>query len=206
MKKILLLLLLILIGCSKNGVYETYYDDSNQLYSVETYKNGQLDGPYQSFYDNGILKEDSNYKNGKLHGSYKLYYSNGIKQTIANYKNGKLDGVHKSYFEWGEHRENTYFENGEMISKKEYENSSSSGNSSPCSASASEVKRKALSHANANYYLAASFTGCRFETGQVKTNESGNTYYVSIYCGANNPIDYIYKCNNGSLELISVND
>ena len=55
MKKLLPLLLLILIGCSKNGVYETYYEDSNQLKRIETYKNDILDGPFKQFYKDTAL-------------------------------------------------------------------------------------------------------------------------------------------------------
>ena len=189
----------------QNGLWLTYYENG-QIKIEGNYKDDKQEGIHKLYLESGQIKSEGTFKNGIEDGPSKSYYSNGQIKTSGNYKNGKRDGVHKAYLESGKHRGNTYFKNGEMISKKDYENSSSSGNSSPCSASASEVKRKALSHANANYYLAASFTGCRFETGQVKTNESGNAYYVSIYCGANNPIDYIYKCNNGNLELISVND
>ena len=62
MKKLLLPLLLILIGCSgieyddldeRHGVY--YRKDTNEIYS----------GPFISYHDNGQLKEEGTYKDGK---------------------------------------------------------------------------------------------------------------------------------------------
>ena len=113
MKKILPLLLLILIGCSKEPVYrdslnfrnETFYTlNSNQPYSgpvIDLYKNGQLkmeatikdgklDGPYKTYYDNGQLAGEGTYKDGKLDGLQKLHYNNGRLKKEETYKDGKV--------------------------------------------------------------------------------------------------------------------
>ena len=62
MKKILPLLLLKLIGCSKP------------------------DGPFTTFHDNGQLKEEGTYKNGKPEGLFKSYvtYERLIREEFFN--------------------------------------------------------------------------------------------------------------------------
>jgi len=48
-----------------------------------------LYGIFESYYDNGILKERANYRRGKKDGTYLSYNENGklLKKDI--YKNGK---------------------------------------------------------------------------------------------------------------------
>lgn len=77
---------------SFTGIVETFYSNG-QLEFKETYKNGKLDGPHKSYYENGELKSEGNGV-----GVYKEYYNNGrIKEEIdenGSYKryerNGKL--------------------------------------------------------------------------------------------------------------------
>lgn len=74
------------------GVVKAFYTNG-QLEFEETYKNGKLDGPHKSYYENGELLSEGNGE-----GVYKEYYNNGrIKEEIdenGNYKcyerNGKL--------------------------------------------------------------------------------------------------------------------
>ena len=97
MKKLLPLLLLILIGCSKNGVYETYYENG-RLKEVGTYKDGKEDGLWK-FYGrwNGRLKQEGIIKDGEEEGLHKFYNDNGQLGTEVSYKDGELDGPLKSY-------------------------------------------------------------------------------------------------------------
>ena len=73
--------------------------------------------------------------------------------------------------------------------------------SSQCSKST--VKIIAKKYANKKYGIGSSAAGCCFETGTVR--KSGDTYSVTVYCGANNPIDFTYECTDGRLRLVSVN-
>ena len=92
MKKILLLLLFILIGCSKEPINmdemlierdQVYYTkDTNQPYS----------GPVFSLHENGQLEAEGTLKDGKRNGPNKEYYDNGQLQAEGTLKDGTLDG------------------------------------------------------------------------------------------------------------------
>jgi antitoxin component YwqK of YwqJK toxin-antitoxin module len=64
-----------------------------------TYKDGLLDGPYVSYYnnDNGQLCRKGHYKNGEKDGPWVGYYYDGQLMDKGHYKNGKKDGPWVSY-------------------------------------------------------------------------------------------------------------
>ena len=64
-----------------------------------TYKDGLLDGPYVSCYnnDNGQLCRKGHYKDGKKDGPWVGYYYDGQLMDKGHYKNGKKDGPWVSY-------------------------------------------------------------------------------------------------------------
>ena len=64
-----------------------------------TYKDGLLDGPYVSYYnnDNGQLCRKGHYKDGKKDGPWVGYYYNGQLMDKGHYKDGKKDGPWVSY-------------------------------------------------------------------------------------------------------------
>ncbi len=61
-----------------HGIIETYHPKTKILIKEESYKNGKLDGLYQEWYNNCILKSRSNYKNNKLDGLCEEWQDNGI--------------------------------------------------------------------------------------------------------------------------------
>lgn len=82
----------LLVNKLPQGEWKYYHFDSDQLMSVENYKQGKLDGVRKVFYKDGSLAEVSNYANGKLDGNYKKYAENETILEDYNYKKGKLDG------------------------------------------------------------------------------------------------------------------
>jgi len=127
MKKLLPLLLLILIGCSKepinkepinmnemlverNDVY--YTRDTNQPYS----------GPVFTLYENGQLEWEGTLKNGIENGPFKTYskYYNGPLSIEGTYKDGELDGTYKSYYPNGQLKEEGTIKDGKLIDYQEY--------------------------------------------------------------------------------------
>lgn len=46
-----------------NGIYETYYDNG-QIKTRKNYKDNKLDGLSEEWYDNGQMRESKNFKNG----------------------------------------------------------------------------------------------------------------------------------------------
>ena len=88
MKKLLLLILLILIGCSKDdGLHTRYYLDGDK--EERTFKNNVKEGPYVYYYlresDGG--REEGTYKNGVREGPVVYYFSDGDREK-GTYKNG----------------------------------------------------------------------------------------------------------------------
>lgn len=74
------------------GEWKYYHFESDQLMSVENYKQGKLNGIKKVFYKDGSLAEVATYVNGKIDGLYKKYAENETILEEINYKNGKLDG------------------------------------------------------------------------------------------------------------------
>jgi len=80
-------------GKKREGKWLFYHTDGKAIMSEENYKNGKLDGVYNTFYPNGELTEITSYKNGLLDGSYKKYSIKGILYNDFNYAGGKLNGM-----------------------------------------------------------------------------------------------------------------
>jgi antitoxin component YwqK of YwqJK toxin-antitoxin module len=71
----------------------------------------QKDGPYVTFYDNGMIREKGRYLNGKKEGSWRSYNSRGQVLQVETYAAGKITnfkkpGVIKKYA--------TYHDNGRV--------------------------------------------------------------------------------------------
>ena len=110
MKKLLLLVLLILIGCSEpepinmnemlNERDDIYYTkDTNQPYS----------GPVFSLHENGQLSNEGILKNGKLEGPFKTYHENGQLKTEGTYTDGLEYGLWKFYHSNGQLKEEGFW-------------------------------------------------------------------------------------------------
>ncbi len=120
----------LLMNKLPQGEWKYYHFESDQLMSLENYKQGKLNGIKKVFYKDGSLAEVSNYLNGKIDGVYKKYAENETLLEEINYKKGKLDGPalyydgkgninvkgqYKNDRKWGYWE--TY-ENGKLISKE----------------------------------------------------------------------------------------
>ena len=112
------------------GEWKYYHFESDQLMSVENYKQGKLNGVKKVFYKDGSVAEVANYVNGNLEGVYKKYAENETLLEEIHYKKGKLDGPalyydgkgninvkgqYKNDRKWGYWE--TY-ENGKLIAKE----------------------------------------------------------------------------------------
>ena len=79
-------------GKNREGTWVYFHENGKTLMSEETYKNGQLNGSYKTFYDSGKPTEVANYVNGLLDGPYKKYAIKGHIYQDFNYRYGKLNG------------------------------------------------------------------------------------------------------------------
>ena len=66
-----------------------------------SFKNGQRDGAWVHYYENGQLEYKGNFKNGWLEGAWVWYYDDGQVNNKGNYKKGKRDGAWVYYREDG---------------------------------------------------------------------------------------------------------
>ena len=57
----------------------------------------RVDGTFEEFYENGLLKEKSSYKGGVKNGLRITYYENGPLAETITYKGGEIDGPFESY-------------------------------------------------------------------------------------------------------------
>tara|TARA_B110000259_G_scaffold112128_1_gene128024 strand:- start:322 stop:1488 length:1167 start_codon:yes stop_codon:yes gene_type:complete len=71
----------------RNGVFESYYENG-QLKEVKTYKDGNYYGLFEIYYENGQLAEKYNYKDGNSDGLFESYYENGQLKSKENYRDG----------------------------------------------------------------------------------------------------------------------
>jgi len=65
------------------------YDFSYCPFVFATTKDGEYDGLYTYWYENGQKKKEGTYKDGKLDGLWTEWYENGQKESEETYKNGE---------------------------------------------------------------------------------------------------------------------
>ena len=102
------------------GPYESYWPNG-QLCVKCTYKDGKEDGPCKSYHDDGQLWEKCTYKDGKLDGPYVLYHKNGQLKKKCIYKDGEYDGPYEEYRDNGRLWEKLVYRMGERLDGKEAE-------------------------------------------------------------------------------------
>jgi antitoxin component YwqK of YwqJK toxin-antitoxin module/tetratricopeptide (TPR) repeat protein len=83
-----------------SGRYLLLYPNGNKM-AEGRYVNGNLDGPYNTYFFDGSLESSSFYRNGMLDSSFKNFYYGGAKYREGQYSMGKKTGSWKSYDEDG---------------------------------------------------------------------------------------------------------
>ncbi|MGL5350790.1 MAG: toxin-antitoxin system YwqK family antitoxin [Cetobacterium sp.] len=96
----------------KNGVPEgkwlSFYTNG-KIKSIENWRNGELNGKYVLYSQDGHKTFQTYYLKGKDHGLFRLYHENGKPHIVGNFNNGQAIGI------W-----NYYNQNGKLIGKREY--------------------------------------------------------------------------------------
>ena len=94
-----------------------------------SYSESPPDGPYETFYSNGQLKEKGSYKDGKRDGAWEQFYDAGQLKSKGNFNNGEgllkwfdQEGQWLSTEEWaegenGERRLDEFDENEQLIQR-----------------------------------------------------------------------------------------
>lgn len=104
-----------------------FYQENNQLLSIENYDKGKIVGIRKVFFPGNIIAEETAYVNGVKDGAYKKYSDNGVVLEEASYKageyhgpavyrNGKNEVVAKGQFKNGKKAGVwQYFEKGKLV-------------------------------------------------------------------------------------------
>mgnify|MGYP001243860537 CR=1 FL=1 len=107
----------------KSFNYFNNYFDNRLLSYVDTYKDGKLVSKkqFQYFPTSGQVLIELNFnKDGELDGPYKKYHENGQLEEEGTFKDGKGDGTFKFYDVNGQLRFKETLKDGELIDSKEY--------------------------------------------------------------------------------------
>ena len=135
MKKLLLLpiLLLSLISTScwgvdwndlveRDGLYYQKFTDTpftgkySGPYGSGEIKDGQMEGAWEEYWGDGLLRGKGSYKNGVRVGDWVNYLSNGQLYSKGSTKNGKWEGEVVWYNESGSIKEVRTFKDRKLIS------------------------------------------------------------------------------------------
>ena len=80
----------------KEGVTHFWYADGNPD-TTSTWKNGFMEGDFQSFHRNGKIHVRTNYLNGRFHGKLNEWNSRGQIITHCNYEMGLRQGFCRTW-------------------------------------------------------------------------------------------------------------
>ena len=106
------------------GLGTWYYRNGEKDAQYTCDVQGNIQGEYLKYYENGKLKEQAYFKNGVLTGKYSEFYENGKKKSVCNYKDNLLEGAQYSYYESGKLESIYPFSSGKLngLTKEYYEN------------------------------------------------------------------------------------
>jgi antitoxin component YwqK of YwqJK toxin-antitoxin module len=90
------------------------YYNFGQLTKLAMYKNGQLDGIYETYSRNQIIAERHFYENGVKHGLSTWFFDNGKPSFVYPYDRGKIEGEVKVYYQSGAIKSVTKYMDNEM--------------------------------------------------------------------------------------------
>src|SRR5215469_13463917 len=80
----------------KDGLFIVYNADGSRMLQGD-YRNGEQDGEWTIWYENGQRSSIDHYSNGVQDGLHISWYANGAKALSGTYRNGKRDGVWTSW-------------------------------------------------------------------------------------------------------------
>lgn len=83
----------------KQGIWKKYFKDGITPRLIANYKNGQPNGEYQKFHENGVLKEKGTYNARKQSGDFVIQNEQGIVTQKKTFNAaGKEDGTSQYFY------------------------------------------------------------------------------------------------------------
>lgn len=107
-------------GDDRNGITRGWYYESEEKSPIIREKircnfiDGNLDGPYIEWYQDGELKERCTYKNGKLDETFEAWYPNGQLKERKYYIDCKLNGLHEKWYDDGQDKSRKSYVMGKL--------------------------------------------------------------------------------------------
>jgi len=131
MKKILLIVLVLIVGCAKepepintetlNEIFEDGKGKGDFFFHTKD-TNEPYTGAVFSLYTSGEKKFEGYLKNGKIGGKVTWYHENGQIRTEGYLKDGKPDGKWTDYWRNGQIEYDRNYKDGELDGKWTYYN------------------------------------------------------------------------------------
>jgi antitoxin component YwqK of YwqJK toxin-antitoxin module len=94
-----------------HGFFQSFYESGSPELKV-AYNQGTKDGPFISYYPNGKQSISCIYKNGVKNGLYRSFYISGMRKKECTYLNGKEHGPFILWFSNGQTEQIGEFVNG----------------------------------------------------------------------------------------------
>jgi antitoxin component YwqK of YwqJK toxin-antitoxin module len=113
MKKVLyiVLLLLLICGCEKNGLHTEYYKSGKKKSEIN-YKDGKKEGLGTWWHESGEKWKETTFSDGKSNGLFTEWSENGQKYKEGNLKDGQQNGLWTTWRDDGQRWEEVNFKNG----------------------------------------------------------------------------------------------
>ena len=101
---------------NRDGTWTEYFEDGKRKTELN-YLNGKFNGLQSYWSSNGNKIQEKNYINGKQQGLWTIYYQEtGIKKEETNYIDGVQEGLWTEWYEDGQKRRERNFKDGERDS------------------------------------------------------------------------------------------
>ena len=95
-----------------NGPQRSYFAATGKPVEETTYTMGRRNGPWQRWYDNGMIWSKGTYRDDNLHGDYQMNYPDGRPKMRGKYDAGMRTGIWLNFNDDGTVRTQTGFVDG----------------------------------------------------------------------------------------------
>lgn len=85
----------------KVGKWKTYFPTSGNVQQEISYENGKLNGPQNVYYESGQIFVTGEMKDGNREGEWLWYFENGEISSQVSYSQDKKEGLQIIWSEWG---------------------------------------------------------------------------------------------------------
>ena len=104
---------------NSDGLYTKWFENGKKQSEI-TYKDGEIDGLFTVWYENGRKKSENTWVYGKMDGLQTDWYENGNKKNQLTPKDNKPDGLWTQWYENGQKKYENNYKDGEVNYQKEW--------------------------------------------------------------------------------------